>query len=679
MQFPPVQYNIVKFKGGWDSESPTLSVGAGTLRDCMNVEITPTNGVARCGGYERTDGRAKPSDAIYSTLQVASFTNTPTVGQTLTGFSSGATGVIAAMGANYMVLTKSPLTFTMGETVKVGATVIGVAETTTATITVKQSAQYINAAADIYRADIGAVPGSGAVLGVKVFNDIMYAFRNNAAGTAADMYKSTAAGWVQVSFEYEIGFSNANTSVADGDVLTQGGVTATIRRVVVQTGTLLSGTNTGRLIISVAAGGHFGAGAATSTGGGALTLSAIETAITLLPDGKFEFCKANFFGQTSGIRLYGCDGVNRAFEFDETYFVPIVTGTTPDTPKHITAFQNHLMVQILATNVSSGIGDAYNWSTTAGASYKDLGDTLTGYAIQPGNQLVGTLSIFARNSTTMLYGTSSANWNYVNYANGVGALDYTAQQMAQTFFMNDRGVTTLQTSQVYGNFDQATLTNQIKTFIISKRSRVAYSSLSHERGQYRLFFADGSALYLTVINGKFIGAARLLFPDIVNCACEDKLINGDEILLFGATNGYVYQLDKGSSFDGAEISGYAVMNWNHCGSPRTLKRWRKTSIEMQGSSYAEISVGYGLAYGSTEEIQPTPVTYASNLFQTNWDASGVTWETFFWDGRALFPTEAEMIGTSENVQVTLTFGTDYLYPFTMNSLIHHYTPRRGMR
>ena len=49
----------------------------------------------------------------------------------------------------------------------------------------------------------------------------------------------------------------------DGDTLTQGGVTATIRRVVVETGTLVSGVNTGRLIITAPGGGNFAAGAAT--------------------------------------------------------------------------------------------------------------------------------------------------------------------------------------------------------------------------------------------------------------------------------------------------------------------------------------------------------------------------------------------------------------------------------
>ena len=109
-----VHYNIVTCEGGWDQLTPILSLKPGTLKDVQNFEVVPTGGYARIGGYERFDGRPKPSNASSSVLQVASFTNTPSVGQTLTGFSSGATGVIAYVGANYLVLTKQSLTFTNG-------------------------------------------------------------------------------------------------------------------------------------------------------------------------------------------------------------------------------------------------------------------------------------------------------------------------------------------------------------------------------------------------------------------------------------------------------------------------------------------------------------------------------------------------------------------------------------
>lgn len=682
IKMPPIQYDVVPCKGGLDQLTPSLSLNKSYLMDVLNFEVSVNGGYARIGGYEAFDGQPSPSDATYLIIQVASFTNTPTVGQTLTGASSGTTGVIAVVASNYMAVTKASGSYTNGEIVNVGATEIGTVEEATTANTAQEIAEYYNASADIYRADIAAVPGAGSVLGVTLFGGIVYAFRKNAVANVVDMYKSSAAGWVQVAFEYEVEFSNANTSVGDGDTLTQGGVTATIRRVVVQTGTLLSGTNTGRLVISVTAGGNFAAGAATTTGAGALTLSGAQTAITLTPGGKFEFDTYNFFGVASGLRLYGCDGINRMFEFDGTYFVPIETGSTPDTPKHLRGFQDHLHCQIGSSNLHSGISDPYNWTSTAGASEKALGDTLTGYAVQPGSSVAGAMAIFGSSNVYMLYGTSAADWQYTTFIKGVGAKDYSAQVLSDTLMLDDRGVMNLRASQNYGNFDQSSITNNIKTYINQKRNIVSGSCISRERSQYRVFFSDGYALYSTIENGKYKGSTKVLFDNPVYCAADGELTGGAEAIFVGSTDGYVYQLDKGSSFNGAAISAYATFAWNHSGSPRTLKRYRRLSVEITGDSYVGLSASYSLAYGSANEVQPSSANYDANLSESpTWDEAGVTWDTpgMTWDGTSLLPTEMEMAGTGENVQITLTSGTDYIYPYTINSYILHYTLRRALR
>lgn len=680
VKMPQVKYDVVQIQGGWDTDTPTLSLKSGVFRDCLNFEMAVSGGASRVGGYERFDGRVKPSDGLYTIVQVTSFTNTPTTGQTLSGTSGGAhSGVIIVVGSNYMAITKKSGTFVTGETVTVGATTIGVVAATSVVITAEQRAQYLNLAADQYRADILVVPGSGSILGVTVYNDIVYAFRNNAGGTACDMYKSSSSGWVQVAFEYEIGFSNANTSVGDGDTLTQGAVTATIRRVMVQTGTLASGTNTGRLVISVTTGGNFAAGAATSTGGGALTLSAVQTAITMAPSGKFEFDQANFFGQASGLRLYGCDGGNRMFEFDGTYFCPIATGTTPDTPKYLAVLKNHLFAAVGSSALHSGIGTPYAWTSVLGGSEIATGDTVTGFKVLAGAETVGAMMIGGAKNIFILYGTS-APWNLVTFAFGVGVANYSTQYLSEPYFMNNQGVTGLRATQTYGNFAQATLTNNIKAFIKAKRSRIAASSISRERSQYRLFFTDGYALYATIVNGKLLGAMQVQLAHAANCAAFGELTGGDEVLYFGGTNGYVYQMDKGSSFDGDAILTKLVFNFNHGKSPRTLKRYRKASVEMQATNYVSMRFGYSYAYASTYEIQPASTAHTSSLTNSSWD-SGVTWDQsgIYWDGQSIGPTEVDMVGNGENVQITISSGTDYIYPFTVNSVLLHYTPRRGLR
>ena len=677
MNLPPVKYDHVSLVGGMDQVTPTLSMKPGTCRNSVNFECLEFGGYGRIAGYERYSGQPPPSDGIYSTLAVAIFTNAPAAGQTITNSGATATGYIIAVVGLSIVYTKAVGGFAIGDTLKVGTTVIGVSIAPTSAFNPKQNATYINLSASAYRADIAAPTGSGAIRGGFLYNDLVYCIRDNAGATASDLWKETSSGWSKITLFNEISFTAGGTATpADGATLTQGGVTALVKRVVAQSG-VWTGTAAGRFIITTIAGGNFAAGAATLTGGAAVTLSAIQTAIVLLPGGKGEWVDANFFGQLSAHRIYYADGVNRMFEFDGTTLVPLTTGTTPDTPKHICAFKNHLFYSLQSSIFNSGIGNPYNWTALAGAAELACGDTVTNFLIQPGSQTNGTLSVHARNTTFVLYGTSSADWNLVTYNNGVGALDYTGQNMSQSYTMDDRGVISLTATLNFGNFDSATLTNMIRPFIADHRTLVSCSSLDRSKSQYRLFFSDGAGLYITVVNVQSVGCMPVRFPIYANCAWEGTLSTGQLVKFMGGSDGHVHKLDSGSSFDGSNINAFITLNWDSVGNPRILKRFRKASIECSGGSYAEINFGYALGYSNAAISQPATLGYPTPFSPTYWNA--FTWNNFYWGGRTLYPTECEMMGTAENCQITIGSDSAEYMAHAVNSMIIHYTPRRGLR
>ena len=101
LQLPKVQYNTtrlgggqtqqgVSFPGGLDLTTPSLALQPGALRACINFECSQSGGYGRIQGYERYDGHAAPSAAGFQIVQVAAFTNVPSVGQTITQATSGA-------------------------------------------------------------------------------------------------------------------------------------------------------------------------------------------------------------------------------------------------------------------------------------------------------------------------------------------------------------------------------------------------------------------------------------------------------------------------------------------------------------------------------------------------------------------------------------------------------------
>jgi len=680
-QMAPVRYDLIRMAGGLDLVTPTLSLPPGFARDAVNFEASITGGYTRIAGYERFDGRPNPSDAAYGILTVT-LSASIVVGDTIVGGTSAATGVVIVSSGDQIVYTKGTGTFQIGEDIKVGGVTKGVLSGSGGNIASdsKAAAEYLNLAADVYRADITVVPGSGPIRGVAYYNNVVYAWRNNAGGTAMAIYKSTTGGWTSVPLGYELGFNTGTNELAEGNTITgqTSGATGTVKRVLLASGTY-SGSNAAGTLIFASITGTFQAGENLRIGATTYAkAAAAQTAITLAPNGTVETTFGNFGGNANQTRLYGCDGVNNGFEFDGTVYAPIHTGMTPtDIPTRVAFHKQHLFFAFGESVQFSGLGLPYSWSPIVGAGEIALTNKVTNFLVQPGNQSTGAMAVYTDSDTYILYGTSVDNWNLVSYNVGTGAKPYTAQNMAQSYVFDDRGVINLQTTLNYGNFDSAAITLNIRPFVQQRRNLATGSSLNREKAQYRVFFSDSYALYLTISNNKLLGAMPVQFPNAVTVACAGESPDGAETSFFGSTNGYVYRLDAGTSFDGAEISANLVLVFNAIKSPRILKRYRKGSLEITGTSYAEFIFSYDLGYSTTDIGQHTGSIYSSNLVASFWDQ--VNWDNFVWDGRTLAPSEVEIVGTAENIAVRIASISDIYAPFTINSTILHYSMRRGLR
>ncbi len=136
-------------------------------------------------------------------------------------------------------------------------------------------------------------------------------------------------------------------------------------------------------------------------------------------------------------------------------------------------------------------------------------------------------------------------------------------------------------------------------------------------------------------------------------------------------------MDVGTSFDGAPINWNIELAYNHFGSPRQLKSFRKAVIEVTGNSYSEFSFSYLIGYGDTEYESSPVTTNITELAAARWDA--FTWDAFFWDGRTLMPSSSEIAGTAENISLLFNGTSDEFLPFTLSGIIVQFIPRRAMR
>lgn len=675
----PVQYDLIRLGGGLDQVTPTLSLPPGVVRRSANFEANVTGGYTRVGGYERFDGRPNPSDARYAVI-TGELLASVSAGDSVTGGTSGATGKVIKVLDTGIVVTRISGYFAVGENILKGLTLLMVVDDATLAANAQQDVEYLLLAANDYRSDIEAVPGEGPIRGVAYFNGDVYAWRNAVGNGEMAIWKSSSSGWAAVNLGYELFFDTGSGAITSGQTVTgaTSGASAEVVHVVVQSGDWTTSDAAGFLSFQSVT-GTFVSGENLQIGG-VTKAKAIGTAdaVTLQPDGRVDTVVSNFGGYTETPSLYGADGVNPAFElYADGRYVRIYTGANPDAPQHVIEHKNHLFLSYGSSIQHSALGNPHDWKIVSGAGEIALNAPVTEWLVQPGDQSSGAMAIYTRSSTYMLYGTSSTDWNLTPYNIGTGAIAYTGQNMSSSFVLDDRGVINLATTLNYGNFDTAALTLNIRPFIQARRNLAVASCVNREKSQYRVFFSDGTAIYLTLANGKMLGAMPIQFPNKVTCIIEGEKPDGSETSFFGSDNGFVYRLDAGTSFDGDPISASLSLVYNSISSPRILKRFRKGSVELTGESYAEIDFGYDLGYRSKFIEQPGIETESADLRASYWDE--FSWDRFVWDGGEISPTEIEMNGTAENLSIRVSSVSNLYLPFTVNTIILHYTPRRGLR
>ena len=734
ISFGKTRQDYYAFGGGLDLTTPAIALNPGKVIDAQNYEPAIGGGYRRIDGYERFDGRSSPSAAAYY-VAIVTLSAAVSVGNTITGASSGATAVVLANNTTYLICSASTGTFTANESIKVSGSTVGTIQAFNyqSTTDPSEHADNLLLAANYQRSLIQTVPGSGPIRGVWVYNDVVYAWRDNVGATASIMYKSTSSGWVAITFGQELLFAQrsgtvtitiaspgvftfnnhgaaagtavtlsttgalptgltagttyyvvspaANTfqlsatvggaaintsgtqsgthtatfvgsAISAGDTITgvTSGATATVTVPLLRTGTWTN-QPAGSLVIGSVV-GTFQAGEALKVGSN-LTVQATtaNTQITRLPGGRVEVFNYNFTGSLNTQKMYGCDGVNPAFEFDGTTYVPIRTGMASDTPLHVVAHKGFLFLSFLASVQYSALGNPYGWSVVIGGGDFDCSRPVTGFLPQGGNVNGSSLAIFTAEKTFVLYGSSNADFKLVTSVADVGYSNYTCQQVSNDAFgLSNRGIQALVTTLNYGDFDYSSVSHEIQPLITKKRGLEIASNTLRTKNQYRVYFSDGTALAVGLTGDKINGILPLNYGKAVRCIVSATLTNGAEATYFGSDDGYVYQDNVGTSQDGSAIEAWIRLPFNSDKSPRVRKRFRRAVFEMSVESFAKVNISYDFAYGDPNVNPSAPSSDVSFIGGGGyWDQ--FTWDQFTWDSPFVNNPSISIDGTEKNISL----------------------------
>ncbi len=399
---------------------------------------------------------------------------------------------------------------------------------------------------------------------------------------------------------------------------------------------------------------------------------------TLVKGGRYEFVNHNFSGASTGMKVYGCDGKNKGFSWDGTTYVEITTTGSPETPQHVAAHKNRLFYSINGSVMISAPGDpSGTWVAASTAGEIGTGDLITAMMPLPGNNSTGSLAVYGRNKTSILYGASTDTWNMANVGIDSGAIAYTVQYVGGALALDDRGVTSLTAVQEFGNFAASSISKAVQPFIDSKVGLAIASSVLRSQDQYRIYFTDGTGLAFRPSREGPSAVMPFTYPDAVTCICSGENSSGVEVVYFGSDNGMVYQAEKGTSFDGSAIDAWIRLSFNAERGPLVIKKWRRATVEADIPSYVALSMTYEMDYGDSS----FPIVALQTSTQEGgggyWDQ--FTWDEFTWDSPIIGQPKFSLSGSSQNISLLFNSNDDLSQPYSIQSVLLQYTPRRIKR
>lgn len=290
----------------------------------------------------------------------------------------------------------------------------------------------------------------------------------------------------------------------------------------------------------------------TSTGSGWT-----EEASGRTHNNKYRFTKINLNGTK---KLIGVDGDNDPFVWDGST-VSNISGTSDVSgASHVVSFQDHVFYAKADLVTFSIPFDETDFTTGSGAGSFRVPEDVTGFYV-----FRDRLFIFTSNTISVLDGTSSSNFALTSVSETVGCIypDTIVEVAGDVAFMAADGIRLLGATDRIGDFN-----NQVASFNIEssinkfEQQYDSFSSVSiRGKRQYRIFGYSSSE---PIENSTgFIGTqyeaqnpASFQWAETLGIkvsSIDSQYYNGEEFVVFSNSDGFVYQLEEGSTFDGTEI------------------------------------------------------------------------------------------------------------------------------
>ena len=424
------------------------------------------------------------------------------------------------------------------------------------------------------------------------------------------------------------------------------------------------------------------------------------------PASKYQSVTKNFYASSGLEAIYGVSGGGPAFYFDGIKtnaagtivpgnFSRILTGLPLqfETPRSIVYHQGHIVLGYYSGVIQWSNGanvltfdptlydetagdDGFGERVTAMASIN--GDSLAVWTKSTIQMMQGNFNIPAGNATVPALYTSTL-------APTSGGIEYTVQPMANYMYADFRGITMLGATQKYGDFEIGHVSSEVTPFLIprlqlssffeSANTGIINSVLKRNKNLAQYFFADGTAMSMTFLadgeNPQFTiqnytnSSGAPMTMDVIEAFTES--LGRDRIFCATADGtGNVFEMDRGTSFNGAAITAYATLVPDTGQVAYQDKKFSGINVFGQAQDYALFNVSRTSGY--TTVAQATGMNVITGTFGalTNVPTGAIA------PFRSILTSALQIEGTAVNIR--FDYSSNQQFSHTIQALSYTIDP-----
>jgi len=395
--------------------------------------------------------------------------------------------------------------------------------------------------------------------------------------------------------------------------------------------------------------------------------------ITLGGSGKVRFLKYDFDGTE---KLMVVDATGKPFRFDGTTFEQL-TSLPTDTSgaSQVVNFKNHIFLANGKDLVFSAPYEDDDFTSASGGGIINIADTITGLIVFR-DQLI----IFSENTINRLVGSSIDDFQLQPVSRDLGCVaEDTVQEIGgDIMFLGPDGLRLFSATDRVGDFSLGVVSKPIQTEmldLISSSPGGFSSTVIREKSQYRIFgynsgYSNDAA--------KAVAGTQLQegisWNDLrgFNAYVVTSEYDGfAERIYFGASDGYVYQMEQGNTLDGDPIPATFATPFVPLNDPNV----RKTIYK--GTTYLDVNGSFDLEYSLKFDFDQPDVPQPDSVLSTD-AAASITYGSGIY-GTSLFGTkqkaifEVQTIGSGFTVSILYeTTGTETDAVFTVDAATLQY-------